>query len=178
MTYKNSSHLSSGQDMTRQLHLGEIPLPNGLEEAIVANMGMLLRRGERVATSRQAVATGGLRRGDRGLDKAVHRWMLQESQTSRDQQHPHSLTGTFNSCTHDIKLQKSLDPPHGLLLSVRWLHSYKQCSRVLQWGIVCAKAGVLAVQTEMNPLTQSQIQDRDPLCNMYVCESEHIWLYL
>ncbi|TNN51561.1 hypothetical protein EYF80_038250 [Liparis tanakae] len=30
------------QDMSCQLHLGKIPLPNGLEEAIIANMGQLL----------------------------------------------------------------------------------------------------------------------------------------
>lgn len=62
--------------MSCQLHLGEIPLPNCLEEAVIANMGVLLRGGERVAASRQAVATRRLRRGDRGFNEAVNRRVL------------------------------------------------------------------------------------------------------
>lgn len=69
---KALSHLSSSQDMSCQLHLGEIPLPNGLKEAVIANMGVLFSGGERVAASRQAVATGRLCRGDWGFNKAIH----------------------------------------------------------------------------------------------------------
>lgn len=92
---KNLSHLSSSQDMSCQLHLGEIPLPNGLEEAVIANMGVLLCGGERVAASRQAVAARRLCRGDWGFNKAVHRRVLQESHTRGGQQHPHFPTLTL-----------------------------------------------------------------------------------
>lgn len=138
---KNMSHLSSCQDMSCQLHLGEISLPNGLEEAVIANVGMLLCGGERVATSRQAVATCRLCRGDRGFNKAVHRWMLQKSQTSRNQRHPHSLTGAL------ILILKVPEPPPGPFFLLQWLHTYKQCSRITaaveafvcqSWDICCA----------------------------------------
>ena len=71
--------------MPCQLHLGEIPLPNGLEEAVVADVGVLLRGGEGVAASRQAVATRRLCRGDRGFNEAVHRRVLRGKTQSRDQ---------------------------------------------------------------------------------------------
>lgn len=68
--------------MSGQLHLGEIPFPNGLEEAVVANMRVLLCGGERVAASWKAVATCRLCRGNRGFDEAVDRRVLQESHIS------------------------------------------------------------------------------------------------
>lgn len=48
---KNLSHFSSSQDLSCQLHFGKIPLPNGLEEAVIANVRVLLCGGERVAAS-------------------------------------------------------------------------------------------------------------------------------
>lgn len=74
-------HLSSGQDMSCQLDLGKIPLADGLEEAVVADVGVILCGGERVAASRQAVATCRLCRRDRGVNEAIHRRVLQESHT-------------------------------------------------------------------------------------------------
>lgn len=70
-------YLSSSQDMSCQLHLGEIPLPDGLEEAVIANMRLFLCRGERVAAAWQAVATRRLCWGDWGFNKAIHRRVLQ-----------------------------------------------------------------------------------------------------
>ena len=109
--------------MSCQLHLGKIPLPNGLEEAVIANMRMLLRGGERVATSWKAVSTCRLCRGDWGFNKAVHRWMLQKSQTSGHQQHPNSLTGTLIYIPH--KYCKSLTLHKDPHLWLHWLHTYK-----------------------------------------------------
>lgn len=40
-----SAHLFPGQDVPSQLHLGEVALANGLEESIVANVGLLVSRG-------------------------------------------------------------------------------------------------------------------------------------
>lgn len=67
------SHLSSSQDVSCQLHLGKVPLPNGLEEAVVAYVGMLLGGGEGVATSRQTVATRRLGGGHWWFNEDVHR---------------------------------------------------------------------------------------------------------
>lgn len=64
--------------MPRQLHFGEIALADGLEEAVVADVGVLLRGGEGVAASRQAVATGRLSGRDRRFHEAVHRGVLGE----------------------------------------------------------------------------------------------------
>lgn len=74
----NLCYLPSSQDVPCQLHFGEISLANGLEEAVIANMGVLLCGGERVAASRQAVATRRLCRGHRGFHKAVHRGVLEK----------------------------------------------------------------------------------------------------
>lgn len=62
--------------MSRQLHLGKVPLPDGLEETVVADVGVFLGGGERVAASRQAVATCRLCRGSWGFGKAVNRRVL------------------------------------------------------------------------------------------------------
>lgn len=67
--------------MSRQLHLGEIPLPDGLEEAVIANMRVFLCGGERIAASWQAVATRRFCWGDGGFNKAVHRRVLQGKAT-------------------------------------------------------------------------------------------------
>lgn len=64
--------------MSCQLHFGEIALADGLEEAVVADVGVLLRGGEGVAASRQAVATRRLCGRDRRFHEAVHRGVLQE----------------------------------------------------------------------------------------------------
>lgn len=90
---KNLLHLSSSQDMSCQLHFGKIPLPNGLEEAVIANVRVLLCGGERVAASWQAVTTRGLCWGGLGFNKAVHRRVLQ-GKKSGDQQHPLIYTDT------------------------------------------------------------------------------------
>lgn len=74
----NLCYLPSSQDVSRQLHFGEISLADGLEEAVIANMGVLLCGGEGVAASRQAVATRRLCRGHRGFHKAVHRGVLEK----------------------------------------------------------------------------------------------------
>lgn len=71
--------------MSSQLHLGKISLPNGLEESVIANMGVLLCGGEGVAASRQTVATRRLCRCDWGFNKAVHRRVLEESHTWRSE---------------------------------------------------------------------------------------------
>lgn len=63
--------------MSCQLHFGKIPLPNGLEEAVIADVRVLLCGGERVAASWQAVTTRGLCWGGLGFNKAVHRRVLQ-----------------------------------------------------------------------------------------------------
>lgn len=67
--------------MPRQLDLGEIPLADGLEQAVIADVRVLLGGGEGVAASCQAVATCRLGRGGRGVDKAVHRRVLRENHT-------------------------------------------------------------------------------------------------
>lgn len=74
----NSCYLPSSQDVSCQLHFGEISLADGLEEAVIADMGVLLCGGERVAASRQAVATRRLCRRHRGFRKAVHRGVLEK----------------------------------------------------------------------------------------------------
>lgn len=70
------SYLSSGQNMSCQLDFGEISFPNSFEEAIVANMRVLLCRSEGVATSWQAMATCRLGGRRWGVSKAIHRGML------------------------------------------------------------------------------------------------------
>lgn len=40
-----SAHLFPGQDVPSQLHLGKVTLADGLEESIVANVGLLVSRG-------------------------------------------------------------------------------------------------------------------------------------
>lgn len=169
----NSSHLSSGQDMSCQLHLGEIPLPNGLEEAIIANVGVLLRGGERVATSRQAVATCRFCRGNWGFNKAIHRRVLQKSHTSGNQQHPHSQPGILIYIdTNTTSLWTSLaffffffgtlqKDPYFCYIGC----THRWCSKVLQWRFVCAKAGIFPLQSEMNPLTEFQVQEGDLMFN-------------
>lgn len=39
------AHLFPSQDMPSQLHLGEVTLADGLEEQVVADMGLLVSRG-------------------------------------------------------------------------------------------------------------------------------------
>lgn len=75
---ENLHYLPSSQDVSCQLHFGEIALADGFEEAVVADVGVLLRGGEGVAASRQAVATRRLCGRDRRLHKAVHRGVLEE----------------------------------------------------------------------------------------------------
>lgn len=126
------SHLSSGQNMSRQLHLSKIPFPNGLEEAVIANMGMLLRGGKRVATPRQAVAARRLRRGHWGFHKAVHRRVLQESHTRGERSASTSISlwniNVVTLHTHPV-VGKG---PYSVL------YTNKQRSRVLQYmGVAC-----------------------------------------
>lgn len=64
--------LPSSQDVSCQLHFGKVALADGFEEAVVADVGVLLRRGEGVAASRQAVATCRLCGRNRRFHKAVH----------------------------------------------------------------------------------------------------------
>lgn len=86
---RNSSHLSASQDMPRQLHFGKVPLSDGFKEAVIADVRMLVCGGERVAASRQAVATRRLCWGSRGLSKAVYRWVLQIKHIYEHYQHPY-----------------------------------------------------------------------------------------
>lgn len=58
--------------MPCQLDFGEVALADGFEEAVVADVGVLLRGGEGVAASWQAVAARRLRGRDRRFHKAVH----------------------------------------------------------------------------------------------------------
>ena len=53
-----SAHLSSCEDVPRELDLGEVPLADGLEEPVVADVGVLLSGGQGVSASWQAVAAG------------------------------------------------------------------------------------------------------------------------
>ena len=46
--------------MPSQLHLGEVTLADGLEEPVVANMGLLVSRGGRVAAPQHVGLTAGL----------------------------------------------------------------------------------------------------------------------
>ena len=62
--------------MPCQLDLGEVPLANGLEEPVVADVGVLLGGGQGVSASRQAVAAGRLGGRDGRLHEAVHRRVL------------------------------------------------------------------------------------------------------
>lgn len=64
--------------MSCQLDFGEIALADGFEEAVVADVGVLLGGGEGVAASRQAVATRRLCGRGRWFHKAVHRGVLEE----------------------------------------------------------------------------------------------------
>ena len=71
------TYLSSCQYMPGQLDFGEVPLANGLEQPVVPDVWLLLRRGRhRVPTSRQAVPTSRLGRRGRGLLVALHRSVL------------------------------------------------------------------------------------------------------
>lgn len=78
---KAKAHLSPRQDMSCQLHLGKVPLPDGLEETVVADVRVLLGGGERIAASRQTVATCRLCRGSWGLGKTIHRRVLRGNGT-------------------------------------------------------------------------------------------------
>lgn len=72
--------------MPCQLHLGKVPLPDGLEKTVIANVRMFLGGGERIATPWQAVATCRLCWGSWGFSKAIHRRVLQGNGTQGDQQ--------------------------------------------------------------------------------------------
>lgn len=74
---ENLQYLPSSQDVPCQLHFGKVALADGLEEAVVADVGMLLRGGEGVAASWQAVATRRLCGRDWRFHKAVHRGVLE-----------------------------------------------------------------------------------------------------
>lgn len=63
--------------MSCQLHLGKVPLPDGLEKTVIADVRVFLGGGERVAASRQAVAARRLCRGSWGLSEAIHGRVLQ-----------------------------------------------------------------------------------------------------
>lgn len=69
---ENLHYLPSSQDVSCQLHFGKIALADGFEEAVVADVGVLLCGGEGVAASRQAVATCRLCWRNRRFHKAVH----------------------------------------------------------------------------------------------------------
>lgn len=72
--------------MSGQLHLGKVPLPDGLEKTVIADVRVLLGGGERIAASRQAVAACRLCRGSWGFGKAIHGRVLQGNGTQGDQQ--------------------------------------------------------------------------------------------
>lgn len=124
----NFSHLSSSQDMSCQFNLGEIPLPNGLEEAVITNVGVLLCRGERIATSWQAVAACRLCWGNWGFNKAIHRRVLQKRHMSGNQKHPHPQLGTLIYIdTNTRSPWTSLavwHSPKGVFLLLHWLHRH------------------------------------------------------
>lgn len=128
--------------MSCQLHLGEVPLPDGLEETVIADVRVFLGRGERIAASWQAVATRRLCRGSWGFDKSIHRRVLLGKGT-RDQQNL-SLFLTWKP-----KLQA--EP--------------SSCNNAVEI-CVFVRAEIFAVQTHMNPLTL--FLEGDPIWHVYV----------
>lgn len=104
-TSKTDSHLSPRQNMSRQLHLGKVPLPDGLEEPVVANVRVFLGGGEGVAASRQAVATCRLCRGSRGFGEAIDRRVLRGKGTQGDRPSLPSLP--FLGIRHELPGNKT-----------------------------------------------------------------------
>lgn len=77
------THLSTGQCVSGQLDLGKVALANGLGQPVVANVRLLLLgRGSRAATWRQAVAAGRLDGRDHGLGDHIRGLDLETKQNS------------------------------------------------------------------------------------------------
>lgn len=122
--------------MSCQLHLGEVPLPDGLEETVIADVRVFLGRGERIAASWQTVATRRLCRGSWGFGKSIHRRVLQ-GKGARDQLNLSLfLTWKPKHCK-----SRQTHPP----ATLQWSAAVEIC--------VFVRAEIFAVQTHMNPLT-------------------------
>ena len=81
--------------MPRELDLGEVPLADGLEEPVVADVGVLLGGGQGVSASRQAVAAGRLGGRDGGLHEAVRRVLREERRRAETNKRPEACRFHF-----------------------------------------------------------------------------------